>query len=375
MNNWISTDIGLKKLCHQLLSCPLIALDTEFIRTNTFYPKIALIQLSDGDSIWLIDVLAIDDFIPLKILLESPETTLIFHACAEDLEVLDHSINIQPTQIFDTQIAAGIANIGYSIGYARLVEHLLGIQLDKKETRSNWLSRPLTARQLAYAEVDVLHLHSLHHHLVKMIDDQARGQWFEEESKELINVVGQRKNNEDYYTRIKGAWRLSAQSLTTLRHLCCWREEIARKNDVPKSRIAKDNVLYDIAYQMPIYKHQLHSINDWHPGQIRRYGGLVLKAVKNSITDTHDVKAPKPLSNSQKIRVKNMRKSLAKIAEEQKIPQEFLSNKRELEDILRSIDVGNIQLPKRITHGWRKLWVEPIIKSELIKDNIELESL
>lgn len=375
MNNWISSDIELKNLCNQLASCPLLALDTEFIRTDTFYPKIALVQLSDGDSIWLIDVLAIEDFIPLKHLLESSQTTLIFHACAEDLEVLDHSINIQPTQIFDTQIAAGITNIGYSMGYARLVDHLLDIQLDKQETRSNWLSRPLTERQIEYAKVDVLHLHTLHRLLAQMMDDQARVQWFEEESKELCNVISQRRNNNNYYTRIRGAWRLNPQSLTTMRHLCCWREELARKNDVPKSRIAKDNVLYDIAFQMPSYKHQLHGINDWHPGHIRRYGDLILKEIKNSLTQTHDATAPKPLLDSQKKVMKNIRKSLAKIAEEQKIPQEFLSNKRELEDILRGFWSGNAQLPKRIVQGWRKSWVEPVIKSELAKANMGLESL
>ena len=99
MSTWINNNNQLSSLCNQLSDCELIALDTEFIRTDTFYPKIALIQLSDGESIWLVDVLAIDDFSPLKNLLESPDNTLIFHACAEDLEVLDHSVNIQPTHI------------------------------------------------------------------------------------------------------------------------------------------------------------------------------------------------------------------------------------------------------------------------------------
>jgi ribonuclease D len=247
MSTWINNNNALKDLCDQLADSQLIALDTEFIRTDTYYPKIALIQLSDGETIWLVDVLSVDDFLPLKKLLESPDNTLIFHACAEDLEVLDHAINIQPTQIFDTQIAAGIVNIGYSMGYARLVDSLLDIQLDKQETRSNWLARPLTQRQLDYATVDVLHLHSLYSILVEMLNQQERFKWFEEETKGLFKVVDQRKNNQDYYTRIRGAWRLDAQSLTTLRHLCRWREALSRSKDVPKSRIAKDNVLFDIA--------------------------------------------------------------------------------------------------------------------------------
>lgn len=374
MSIWINNNNELKSLCDQLADSKLIALDTEFIRADTYYPKIALIQLSDGKSVWLIDVLAIDDFLPLKKLLESPDNSLIFHACAEDLEVLDHSINIQPTQIFDTQIAAGIVNIGYSMGYARLVDSLLNIQLDKQETRSNWLARPLTQRQLDYATIDVLHLHSLHGILIKMLDQQNRVKWFEEESKGLFKVVDQRKNNQDYYTRIRGAWRLNAQSLTTLRHLCLWREALSQSKDIPKSRIAKDNVLCDIAYQMPKYFHQLQSISDWHPGCVRRYGELLLKEIKNSITDTHDAQVPQPLSGSLNVISKNIRKLLIKIAEEQKIPQEFLTNKRELEDILRSSQQGRYQLPERIRHGWRQQWVQPVIEAELTKANMNCES-
>lgn len=374
MSTWINNNNGLKDLCDQLADSQLIALDTEFIRTDTYYPKIALIQLSDGETIWLVDVLGVDDFLPLKKLLESPDNTLIFHACAEDLEVLDHAINIQPTQIFDTQIAAGIVNIGYSMGYARLVDSLLDIQLDKQETRSNWLARPLTQRQLDYATVDVLHLHSLYSILVEMLNQQDRFKWFEEETKGLFKVVDQRKNNQDYYTRIRGAWRLDAQSLTTLRHLCRWREALSRSKDVPKSRIAKDNVLFDIAKKMPRSKQQLHSIDDWHPGSIRRYGELVLKEIEVSLSQNHDAWVPQPLSSSLNAISKNIRKLLVKIAEEQKIPQEFLANKRELEDILRSSQQGQYQLPDRIKQGWRQQWVQPAIESELSKANLTCES-
>ncbi|MGB1382579.1 MAG: ribonuclease D [Porticoccaceae bacterium] len=374
MSTWINNNNALKDLCDQLADSQLIALDTEFIRTDTYYPKIALIQLSDGETIWLVDVLSVDDFLPLKKLLESPDNTLIFHACAEDLEVLDHAINIQPTQIFDTQIAAGIVNIGYSMGYARLVDSLLDIQLDKQETRSNWLARPLTQRQLDYATVDVLHLHSLYSILVEMLNQQERFKWFEEETKGLFKVVDQRKNNQDYYTRIRGAWRLDAQSLTTLRHLCRWREALSRSKDVPKSRIAKDNVLFDIAKKMPRSKQQLHSIDDWHPGSIRRYGELVLKEIEVSLSQNHDAWVPQPLSSSLNAISKNIRKLLVEIAEEQKIPQEFLANKRELEDILRSSQQGQYQLPDRIKQGWRQQWVQPAIESELSKANLTCES-
>ena len=371
MSHWIASNNDLKNLCEQLADSELLALDTEFIRTDTYYPKIALIQLSDGKDCWLIDVLAIDQFSALKGLIESPNNRIIFHACAEDLEVLDHSLNIQPTGIFDTQIAAGIANVGYSMGYARLVGALLDIELDKQETRSNWLARPLTERQIDYAVIDVLHLHTLHDMLIEMLNEQDRIAWFEEEIQTLFGMVTQRKSNQNFFVKFKGAWRLDAQSLVTLKALCLWRESTAKTKNVPKSRIAKDSVLMEVARQMPEYKHQLHSIRDWHPIAIKRYGDALLKQVKDSY-DAPPISAnevPQPLSKMMSHVFKLIRQALIDVASEQNIPQEFLCNKRELEAILRSVENGELVLPNRITQGWREPWVKPVIEAELKKLN------
>ena len=137
MNHWIDSNEKLQQMCDQLANVVKLAVDTEFIRTDTFFPKIALIQVSDGEDCWLLDVLAIDDFSGLKLLLEDTTRTLmIFHACAEDLEVLEYALDICPGRIFDTQIAAGIVNIGYCMGYARLGGfHCFRRELDKQETQ------------------------------------------------------------------------------------------------------------------------------------------------------------------------------------------------------------------------------------------------
>ena len=371
---WIDNDVQLQALCDQLLSCTLLAVDTEFIRTDTFYPKIALIQLSDGKHCWLIDVLAIDDFSPLKNLLESSHVGLIFHACAEDLEVLDHALNIQPTEIFDTQIAAGITNIGYCMGYARLVETLLEIQLDKQETRSNWLARPLTQRQLEYAKLDVLYLHKLQSLLSRLLDDQQRHDWFDEETENLFTLVNERKNNQNYYQRIKGAWRLSAQSLTVLAEICQWRELVARSRDIPRSRIAKDTVLFEIARQLPETRRQLFSLEDWPSGTVKRYADEVLKRVVIGKRQTPVPILPQPLSKSKTVILKKLRNAMLSIAEDRQIPSEFLCNKKELEVILRSSDQNGGQWPVRLTDGWRRFWVKPAIEAILDKENLHCES-
>jgi len=374
MHYWIDSNPKLQKLCDQLSDCGVLALDTEFIRTDTFYPKIALIQISDGQQCWLIDVLAVDEFSALKSLLESPKTTVIFHACAEDLEVLDHGLDIQPTHIFDTQIAAGLTNVGYCMGYARLVEALFDIQLDKQETRSNWLARPLSQRQLDYAEIDVLYLHRLYKKLHRALDDQQRREWFDEETESLFTLVDGRKNLRDYYLRVKGAWRLNAKSLTALNRLCNWRETMARTRDMPRSRIVSDAVLLEIAKQLPRTRQQLFDIEDWYPGSVKRYGDSVLKEIEAASQEAPLTPLSQPLAKHMNAIMKNIRGSLASIAQDQQIPQEFLCNKKELEDILRSSRQGCCLWPTRLTEGWRRLWVKPAIEAVLTKENLLRES-
>lgn len=370
MAQWIDSDSALRQLCDQLSALPTLAVDTEFIRTDTFYPQLALIQISDGSNCYLVDVLAIQQFAPLKTLLESPSVVLIFHACAEDLEVLDHALDIRPRSIFDTQIAAGLANIGYNPGYGRLVESMFAIQLDKCETRSNWLARPLTQRQLNYAEVDVLHLHPIYNRLRGAIEDQGRSSWLDEEMKHLYAMVESRKQQNDYYRRIRGAWRLDAKSLTVLDRLCDWRENLARTQNRPRSRIIKDPVLLEIARQLPKAKRQLFAIEDWHPRSINRYGESVLQQIEAVDGEQLLTPLPQPLNRQMNGVIKTIKSALNAVAEQQQIPAEFQCNKKELEDILRSCCEGCCQWPDRLHRGWRSQWVKPTIESALAAANL-----
>ena len=370
MTGWIDSNLSLQQLCEELRNKPSLAVDTEFIRTNTFFPQIALVQLSDGENCWLIDVLAIDQFAPLKSLFESSQVMLIFHACAEDLEVMDYALGIQPRNIFDTQVAAGITNIGYNMGYARLVEKIFHTQLDKQETRSNWLARPLSPEQLNYAQVDVKYLHPLFDQLNLALHDQQRQAWFAEEMTNLFDLFEKRKQTDDYYLRIKGAWRLNAKSLSVLKHLCCWRETLARERDKPRSRIIKDTVLYEIARQLPTTIKQLYSLEDWHPRLIKRYGESLLSEIKAVEQQALMEPLPPPLSKDIMTVLKTIRARLLIVANDKQIPAEFLCNKKELEQILRTSAEGNCHWPNRLNEGWRSLWVKPAIESELESANL-----
>lgn len=365
MHQWIDSDHQLQQLCETLAPVAKIALDTEFIRTDTFYPKIALIQVSDGQQCWLIDVLAITQFAPLKALLESPTNQLILHACAEDLEVLDYALDIRPSNIFDTQIAAGIVNLGYCMGYARLVDSLFDVSLDKQATRSDWLARPLSQRQLDYAEVDVQYLHAMEEILSKALAEQQRQDWFVEETQGLFAMVDSRKDHSEYYLKLKGAWRLGVKSLTALNRLCDWREHLARSSNRPRAHIIKDSVLIELARRLPSAKEHLHGIEDWFPRSVKRHGDAVLQQIAAAATDTPVAPMPQPLPKTISALMREMRDSLTDVAQAMKIPQEFLCNKKELETILRSSMEGQCQWPERLNQGWRLAKVKPALQDVL----------
>ena len=362
-NHWIADNQQLAALCEQLQPSTSLAIDTEFMRTNTYYPKLALIQLSDGQQCWLIDVLEIDQFAPLKALLEAPDRVLIFHAPGEDFEVLDHVLSIVPVNIFDTQVAAGLVNIGYSMGYARLVAHVFDIELGKEDTRSDWMVRPLTERQKLYAADDVLYLHRLHKILADKLVEQQRQSWLDEEMLGLLELAVQRKKAADYYLRVKGAWRLPGSSLAVLKSLCDWRETTARTLDKPRSHIVKDNVLLELANNMPTTMGQLHRIDDWYSRSVKRFGEDVQQLIADVDQDNIPAGLQQPLSRSVADVMKTMRASLNDVAEDHGIPKELMSNKKELESILRTVVEGDCQWPTRLTQGWRVAMVTPALKS------------
>lgn len=369
MDHWIDTENQLNDVIAALKGVNFVAIDTEFIRTNTFFPKLALIQISDGRKCWLIDVLNIADMSPLRKLLQSNDKTFIFHACAEDLEVLEHALDCVPERIFDTQIAAGIVGRGFSMGYARLVNQVFIVDLDKQATRSNWLARPLTEEQKNYAAEDVAYLHRLHRLLSDELKEQCREGWFSEESGAVFAMVASRRNSDDYYLRVKGAWRLEAGSMKALKRLCDWRELEARQRDKPRAHVVKDIVLLEIAKRMPSCIEHLAGIDHLYVRQIKRYGDDILQEVLRSKLDCELSAMPQPLTKSQNDILKKLRVSLNLVAEENKIPHEFLSNKKELESIIRSLGDEGFLLPTRLTCGWRANLVKSVF--EQLSRNVE----
>ncbi|MCB1616856.1 MAG: ribonuclease D, partial [Pseudomonadales bacterium] len=231
----ISTSKALDHYCEQWLTCRALSIDTEFIRTQTYYPVPALLQVFDGQICYLIDPLHIDNFTSLQAVFDNPDIIKILHSCSEDLEVFTQIPGTLPSPLFDTQLAAAFVGYGFSIGYSRLVNRLFQVELPKEETRSDWLQRPLSEKQVEYACLDVVYLYQLFEHLEALLEKNNKSAWFKEECKTLLEIPDQSRSEEYILSRLKSGWRLSPQEQSYLKKLCLWREEQARTQNKPRN--------------------------------------------------------------------------------------------------------------------------------------------
>ncbi|MFC1702721.1 ribonuclease D, partial [Pseudomonadota bacterium] len=222
----------LEQALEAWLQCQVIGIDTEFVRERTWRADLGLVQLSDGKSVWLVDPLKTGPLDPLSSLLNNPGIIKILHAPSEDLEVLLHTTGAVPEPLFDTQIACAMLGQSLQMGYHTAVEWLLGITIDKDETRSNWLHRPLRPAQLRYAALDVCLLPMMHRQLLAALKDLNRESWLAEDCARLLTKAQTPADPELSWKRINGNNRLDGSSLEILKSLATWRDLEAQKRNL-----------------------------------------------------------------------------------------------------------------------------------------------
>ncbi|TNE76272.1 MAG: ribonuclease D [Gammaproteobacteria bacterium] len=341
----------------ELKNCQSLAVDTEFMRTDTFYPILGLIQIYDGRHCWLIDPLGVEDLRPLAGIFLNPSIIKVFHSCSEDLEVLHQALGCIPEPLFDTQIAAALCGYGFSRGYAALVADMLDVHVPKDETRSDWLQRPLSDAQLGYAASDVYHLLPVYQQLLQDLAALTRTDWMAEEMQDLTDRAKQRDDGSEYYRKVKGAWRLPPEGLLILQHLCEWREREARVRNRPRNRVLPDRTLVEIANQRPGGKGVLAAIEGMHPGVIRRYGDVLLGLVQKPYEAPPGGFPPpldSPLPKSSRDLGKALKAVVAARADELQLPVEMLARKRDIEELVRSVcEGGDPVLSSSLASGWR----------------------
>jgi len=334
-----------------------VAIDTEFVRIDTYYPIAGLIQVGCCGHCYLIDPLSIDDLTPLKALLENPAVLKILHACSEDLELFRTLMGTIPAPLFDTQIAAALIGQGFSKSYQSLVEVLLDISIAKGETRSNWLQRPLSDSQCQYAALDVEHLAEIHAVQAALLQKLGRADWLSEECERLLAAASDYIDPEDYYLKISSAWRLDRSGLMVLKTLCAWREREAREHNKPRNHVIKEKVLVLIAREQLDNKEDLKTTAEMSPRQIRKYGDKVLllavearQVPENQCPTLMD----KPLGKETAALLKQLRSRVIEIAEQLQLAPEMLAKRRQLEELIKLIrDSGQYVLPGSLA-GWRK---------------------
>lgn len=249
--NVITTTPDLRSLCETLGAADFVTVDTEFLREQTFWPQLCLIQLAGPGGEAVVDPMAGGlDLAPFYELMGNERVTKVFHAARQDIEIVVGKAGIVPTPVFDTQVAAMVCGFGESISYVNLVKKINGADIDKSSRFTDWSRRPLSEKQLDYALGDVTHLRDVYIHLRTELGKSGRAKWLEEEMSILTNPSTYDTAPENAWQRLKLRVK-GRKSLAVLIELAAWRERLAQSQDVPRGRILRDDALYDIANQMP----------------------------------------------------------------------------------------------------------------------------
>ena len=280
MYQYIDSQDSLTEFVNNIRSSEWIVIDTEFIREKTYYPQLCLIQIAAGEHLACIDPIALKDLSPLYVIFNDPNIVKVFHAAQQDLEILYYDSGKVPAPIFDTQPAASILGIGDQIGYAGLVENLLGVSLAKAESRTDWSRRPLSKAQLEYAIDDVRYLQKLYPVVLEKLKKGDRLNWPNRDFQKLTDPETYQLNARTRWQKVKGLQNLKSPQLSILRELAAWREEEASDRNRPRRWIIGDEVLVDLARIQPTDIDGIAAIRGVNSDQAKRYGALWLDCME-----------------------------------------------------------------------------------------------
>lgn len=362
----IQQDAQLKQLCEQARHYSVVALDTEFERVRSYYAKLGLIQLYFGADVALIDPLTITDWQPFIALLADANVLKILHASGEDIEIFHQQFQQIPTPMLDTQIMANFLGFPQSAGFALLAQHYLQVELDKKASRTDWLKRPLSERQLNYAAADVYYLLPIYQ---KMAAAMANSEWktaIQQECELFAQKRCRQTSPEKAYLDIGNAWRLNRKALNNLKFLAKWRFQEGIKRNIALNFIVSSEGLVQMAIHEPVHTAQLLDLG-LHPMEIKRYGKkllLLLEQAKRVPPEQY----PDLIENiSERPHYKkylNLLHKELKAMLQNKVPLQLVASKKALHQFLKWYWVGQSKqkLPDLLC-GWRAVYGEKLLHS------------
>lgn len=352
----------LVAFCDRAAEFGWVAIDTEFVRERTYYAQLGLVQLALPDDVVLLDPLQCDDLEPLWALVADPQVVKVLHSGGEDLELLYHCAKRQPHNFFDSQIAATVLGLGDSMGYAALVEHFFQVELDKTQSRTNWLTRPLSDEQLYYAAADVFYLARIYPQLLEQLNANDRVAMVADECALQIAKRTRQLAPELAWRELGNAWQCSDQQRAVLQQLAAWRLQTARQKDKPLGFIVKDAALIELARREPTSMSQLGGINDLHPQAVRRYGDAILACVaKGLATPADEIPAPMPRLDFEpgyKPLFKKLKAEVKAVADGLQLPAPFVGSRKQINELFHWYWFSDAELRARLTKpdlliGWR----------------------
>lgn len=368
---WLRSAEALKSKISEWKNAPCLAIDTEFVRENTYYAEAGLIQLADHGAVYLIDPLELTDLSPLAEILDHDDCIKVMHSMSEDIELLYHLTGTAPKRILDTQVAAAFLGYGPSLGYQGLVEKVLGIELDKGETRSDWLKRPLSDSQIHYAAKDAEYLITLYDSLVPKLEAaNLKEAVLDECGFTVSQSVSSWEDDTKSYLKLRGAWDLPINKQCLLQELVSWRDQTAKQKNIPKPWVFSDAQLIDaLRYDVSSIQ-ALRRIDKVKPKSIRLFGDILLEIIDSFHqgqveVDASFIKIDKPIRGKELDAYKRLKKVIQKAERETHIAAQLLGSRKMLENVvIHMLRKGNPDLPADYL-GWRKAYVGEGLKQAI----------
>ena len=357
---YIRDDHSLGQLVERLQGVSPLAVDTEFIRERTYFPRLCLVQLAAPGLLAVVDPLAVDDLGSFwDVLTDGAE--LVLHAAGQDLEIIQRLAGRLPVRHFDTQVAAAFLGFGDSIGHSKLVERLARVTLKRSEAYTDWARRPLSDEQVHYALDDVRYLLECAETLRTQLTERGRQTWVEEELERMMRAVNASPDPDEMWRRVSGARSLTGRGLAILGRAAAWREREAVRRDIPRQRVLADRVLVEIARRAPKRQAQVEGLRGLHPREAQRSAATILAFVQEALESPPDTwpesSKPRPRSGQQTVEIlASLLDAVVRTrAAELELAPRLLAKRADLEKLVRQeIDADGEPGGIPVLEGWRR---------------------
>ena len=351
----IETTAALAEACETLARSEYLTIDTEFLRETTFWPELCLIQLAGPEIEVIVDPLAKGlDLAPFFALMADTAVLKVFHAARQDIEIIVNRGDLIPHPIFDTQVAAMVCGFGDSVSYDQLVQKIKGEHIDKSSRFTDWSRRPLTEKQLEYALADVTHLRDVYLALKEKLEEAGRSLWLTEEMAVLESRETYDLHPDDAWKRLKMRVKKPIE-LAVLQKVAAWREREARGRNVPRSRILKDDTIYEIAQQQPVDAEALARLRTIPKGWERsQSGAALLEAIGEALaipkTDLPRLPRQSHVPEGAAAASEMLKVLLKIVSEREGVAAKIIANTDDLEKIAIDGEAADVAA----LHGWRR---------------------